>query len=208
MATGVAANAVYYVYDWGTDIDRVTVAPGQMNVELYDIYLSGATYTLYVDANTSVTAYQCKLGEGNVYIAQGGAAFWDCFFTNWGAVAYTVMATDSAAVTINRSKVFNHSHTGYTILCLGGATVVLYYGCVLEGMAGASAGKADHGVRVYQNGVVNFLQAAGMRYHCIRNCDNGITAQSGGQAFNTTLNQFSNNGTDKNPTPASYGYID
>ncbi len=193
----------YTIYQWGTTLSSLTIT-GQLKVYVNDIASNGTGFVATAGSTGSYTRCKSNLTTAAMCSIAGASDFTitDCYFANSTAIDTLALNTSSYA-TLIRVKVVNTNDGGFCLTASAQSNIVMVVApSVIDGLAGAA--KATFGVFSTSGSMINMAAV----YHRVRNCDNGILAQYGGQVYYTANNQYSGNGANEAAVAASYGYID
>jgi hypothetical protein len=202
-----APTGDYTIYQWGTTIQNIKISAIQQGIIVNNINIGNTqAVSLECDTGSSSTYYRCKI-DSTVSIAalftSSTSSLFQCNVTT--SVNYCVYGRASATIELAGCKITPASNSGIGVYLSSSSSCWLPVDwsmpCSIDGTAGAN--EATAGVYV-QNGFVTFEG----QYNKIRDCDIGVAALQGGQAVNTSGNQYSGNAANESATAASYGYID
>ncbi|GAG97591.1 unnamed protein product, partial [marine sediment metagenome] len=99
----------YIIYDWGTEISKLLISPGQENVAIYDIHFYGSGNSITGSAYSNMTLYRCKTTNGDVRANNCNINIWYCYSQANGGT--TIWASVLAKISIIRSKAINEGNT-------------------------------------------------------------------------------------------------
>lgn len=200
-------SGTYTVFKPGTIIDG-----GSYGVSV----VSGQSVTIRMVKFSGATSREINLtSKGNLYII-------NCLIEPDTNIA-TAQVSDSTF----RADYCSILANGTTTQIIGnqGATLSMFYGTMLQILGTKSANGVSisdtttltisghvydnfsGAIVIASNSSANFFQTSGNGYNFITNNTTGISASGGGQAINTSNNQYSGNTTNENSDTSTFGAI-
>ena len=201
--TATPSGDEYVVYSWGTTVNAITVAAGQVGIYLQYLNLSSPGYAYWGAQNSQGTINYSSLY--NYILIQGGfGIFVSCFFGYSGSGTNLITVQSKGFIGLYHSKVLCSNGTGTAIYITGSSSGSFTYANVIDGLVSAGV-YANYGIRLDTNSTLVMVSLGG-GYHRIRNCDLGLSAETGSMVTWSSTNQYSGNVINTSSTPnINYG---
>jgi hypothetical protein len=188
------------IYDWATRINSIEVYGNNTRIKQLHMNENGVGFGLKVWSSPGAKVYQSNIGRQFRMEASTAQLFSTLISTTGTAAPISMTAAFLEAfyitVKINNDISLNNIFNGSKITMTGS---------LIDGDAGGG-NKATSGILVQDNSSIVFAATNGVTK--IKNCDQGVRAQSGGQARGTVNVNYSGNTTNESADAASFGFID